>query len=111
VSSEHLHSPFNLRNAIPFDTTFNQLPSTEREAITFRGLFIGIDHYASPKISWLSCAQRDATALHALFCDTLGGEATLLVDQEGTCVAIQEQLANLATCNENAGGVTERATK
>ncbi|WP_445174803.1 DEAD/DEAH box helicase [Microcoleus sp.] len=101
MSSEHLHSPFNLRNAIPFDTTFNQLPSTEREAITFRGLFIGIDRYASPKISWLSCAQRDATALHALFCDTLGGEATLLVDQEGTCVAIQEQLANLATCNEN----------
>jgi replicative superfamily II helicase len=101
VGSEHRHLPLNLRNAIPFDTTLNESPCTEREAITFRGLFIGIDRYDSSNISWLTCAKRDATALHALFCDTLGGEATLLVDQEATCLAIQEQLANLATCNEN----------
>jgi hypothetical protein len=29
----------------------------------FRGLFIGIDRYASDAISWLSCAVRDASAL------------------------------------------------
>jgi len=28
---------------------------------TFRGLFIGIDRYASDAISWLSCAERDAS--------------------------------------------------
>jgi hypothetical protein len=31
----------------------------------FRGLFIGIDRYASDAISWLSCAERDASALHS----------------------------------------------
>jgi hypothetical protein len=36
----------------------------------FRGLFIGIDHYASDGISWLSCAERDASALHSQFGDT-----------------------------------------
>ena len=36
------------------------------------GLFIGIDRYASTKVNWLSCAKRDAVALHALFTDTLG---------------------------------------
>jgi helicase len=46
--------------------------------MAFKGLFIGIDRYNSAEINWLSCANRDATALHALFSDTLGGETTLL---------------------------------
>jgi hypothetical protein len=41
--------------------------------MAFRGLFIGIDRYASTDVNWLSCARRDATALHALFMDTFGG--------------------------------------
>jgi hypothetical protein len=40
--------------------------------MAFKGLFIGIDRYASTEINWLSCASRDARALHALFSDTGG---------------------------------------
>ena len=49
--------------------------------MAFKGLFIGIDRYASPGIEWLSCSGRDAIALHALFTDTLGGDTTLLMDE------------------------------
>ena len=42
--------------------------------MAFKGLFIGIDRYASAEINWLSCAIRDAKALHGLFTDTLGGD-------------------------------------
>jgi len=50
----------------------------------FRGLFIGIDRFASPELNWLTCATRDATAIHALFTDTLVGETTLLTDGQAT---------------------------
>ena len=63
----------------------------------FKGLFIGIDRYASPGIDWLSCARRDATALHGLFTDTMGGETVLLTDEQATSAAIQEEFRNLAT--------------
>lgn len=69
--------------------------------MTFKGLFVGIDRYASQDISWLSCARLDAVALHALFSDSLGGESELLVDQEATSSAIQEQLTHLATSDED----------
>ncbi|MGH9742823.1 MAG: hypothetical protein ACRD51_10775 [Candidatus Acidiferrum sp.] len=49
--------------------------------MAFKGLFIGIDRYASAEINSLSCANRDAIALHALFTDTLGGETALLTDE------------------------------
>jgi len=65
----------------------------------FKGLFIGVDRYASPSINWLSCARRDAVALHALFSDTLGGAAALLVDQDATRVNIEKAFADLATCS------------
>jgi helicase len=58
--------------------------------MAFKGLFIGIDRYAFPEINWLSCARRDATALHALFIDTFGGETSLLTDAEATVAAIQD---------------------
>ena len=57
--------------------------------MTFKGLFIGIDRYVSAEINWLSCATRDATALHALFSDSLGGETTLLTDGQATVAGIQ----------------------
>jgi helicase len=48
--------------------------------LSYKGLFIGIDRYASPGIDWLSCARRDARALHGLFADSMGGETALLTD-------------------------------
>ena len=47
--------------------------------MAFKGLFMGIDRYAASEINWLSCASRDATALHGLFTDTLGGETTFVL--------------------------------
>jgi replicative superfamily II helicase len=67
----------------------------------FRGIFIGIDRYQSWKINWLSCAKRDATALHALFTDTLGGQAVLLTDQDATRAEIERQCNALATCDQD----------
>src|ERR1700686_1025348 len=63
--------------------------------MAFKGLFIGIDRYASPEINWLSCAGRDAIALHALFTDALGGDTTLLTDGEATVPRIRECLEAL----------------
>jgi replicative superfamily II helicase len=65
--------------------------------MAFKGLFIGIDRYASPGVNWLTCSSRDATALHALFTDTLGGTTKLLLDEEATVAAIREQFEVLAT--------------
>lgn len=62
----------------------------------FRGLFVGIDRYASPGIKWLSCAARDAIALHAIFGDTLGEGGELLVDEQATRAAITEAVDRLA---------------
>lgn len=65
--------------------------------MAFRGLFIGVDRYASRDINWLSCAKRDAVALEALFSDTLGGTTTLLVDDAATRAQIQAEFHRLAT--------------
>src|SRR5260370_35401565 len=64
--------------------------------MALKGLFIGIDRYASPGIGWLSCSGRDAMALHALFSDTLGGDTTLLMDAQATVAAIREKFEHLA---------------
>lgn len=66
----------------------------------FRGLFVGIDRYASPGVNWLSCACRDAVALHALFSDSLGSGARLLLDQQATRPAIEREFQELARCAE-----------
>lgn len=63
--------------------------------MAFKGLFIGIDRYASAEINWLSCARRDAMALYGLFMDTLGGEGTLLTDSEATVPAIRDAFEQL----------------
>jgi ATP-dependent DNA helicase len=59
-------------------------------------LFVGIDRYAAPGISWLSSASRDAVALHALFGDTFGTTAELLTDDQATAAAVRDKLAQLA---------------
>ncbi len=69
--------------------------------MAFRGLFVGIDRYTHPQASWLSCAKRDATALHALFTDTLGPGALLLTDEQATRTAIDAALSSLATCDSD----------
>jgi len=68
--------------------------------MAFKGLFIGVDRYASAEISWLSFARRDAVALHALFTDTLGGETALLTDERATVSAIREAFERLAVSDE-----------
>ena len=66
--------------------------------MAFRGLFIGIDRYVSPHINELGCARRDATALDALFGDTLGGSSVLLVNDEATRSRIEAEFAALENC-------------
>lgn len=56
--------------------------------------FIGINRHLDPGISELSCAHRDATALWALWQDTLPDTAPVrLVDEEATYDAIETLLA------------------
>lgn len=69
--------------------------------MAFRGLFIGLDRYASPNVPWLNCAKRDATALHALFTDSLGGNSKLLTDAQATRSALKEELEELTNCAED----------
>lgn len=63
--------------------------------MAFRGLFIGIDRYQSNAVRWLSSAERDATALHAIFADNLGDEPALLVGAEATRDRIVLELRSL----------------
>jgi helicase len=67
--------------------------------MAFRGLFIGIDRFVSPRINWLTCARRDARALHALFTDTLGPGGELLTDEQATRAAIEDRFQALSTCD------------
>ena len=63
--------------------------------MAFKGLFVGIDRYASADVNWLSCARRDATALHAIFSDVLGGESVLMTDEQ----ALQSAFDGLSSCD------------
>ena len=63
--------------------------------MSFKGLFIGIDRYAFPGVNWLSCARRDAAALHGLFTDSMGGETVLLTDEQATRAAVEEKFRRL----------------
>jgi ATP-dependent DNA helicase len=67
--------------------------------MAFKGLFVGIDRYASADINWLSCARRDATALHALFGDTLGGDSALVVDEQATKEMLRLGFEKLSCCD------------
>lgn len=67
--------------------------------MAFRGLFIGVDKYASRRVNQLRFAKRDATVLYALFTDTLGQGAVLLKDEQATRAAIADQFEQLAKCD------------
>jgi ATP-dependent DNA helicase len=64
----------------------------------FHGLFIGVNRHSSAAISELRFAEADATALHALFSDTLGAPAELLVGESATRSAIESRFEALADC-------------
>jgi ATP-dependent DNA helicase len=68
--------------------------------MAFRGLFIGIDRYASSGVKWLNCAARDARGLEAQFGDTLGGSTTLLLDGDATRARIAVEFNSLTKCGE-----------
>lgn len=51
--------------------------------MSFRGLFVGIDKYASPLIGDLTCSARDARALFGLFADSLGQDRSVLLENAG----------------------------
>ena len=59
---------------------------------------MGVNRHASPAVSELRFAESDATALHALFTDTLGGDTELLVGPAVTKDAIAGRLQALAYC-------------
>ena len=59
--------------------------------MTLKGVFVGINTHLDPAIPELSSARRDATALWALFTDTIEElAARLLVDEEATHAAVSE---------------------
>lgn len=58
-----------------------------------RAGFIGIDRHLDPQVPDLSGARRDATALWALFADSIDGcEPTLLADEAASLSAIRDLL-------------------
>lgn len=61
----------------------------------FHGLFIGVDNYHDPSFRTLSFARRDAKVLHALFSDTFGEGATLLLDTAATRDKIMTELRRI----------------
>lgn len=67
--------------------------------MVLHGLFIGIDRFASSRIDWLTCARRDALALHALFTDTFGMGGTLLDDENATRAAIEKWFHDRQKCS------------
>lgn len=61
---------------------------------------MGVDRYRAQGVQWLTSAARDATALHTMFSDTLGGRSTLLIDEQATRTAMADAFAALAASDE-----------
>ena len=62
----------------------------------FHGVFIGVGRYADPEIPELVGASRDATALHALFADSMPATSPLLfVDRDATTAAVRQVLSRI----------------
>jgi helicase len=58
--------------------------------------FIGVDRYADPGIRELTGARRDATALWALFTDSIVGiDSQLLTDEKATAAAVDDALGTV----------------
>ena len=61
--------------------------------MAIRATFIGINKHLDPNIRELTGARRDATALSALFADSVAGlSAELLVDEEATLERVNAAL-------------------
>ncbi|WP_137390417.1 DEAD/DEAH box helicase [Rhodoligotrophos defluvii] len=61
--------------------------------MALKAIFVGINKHRDPAIPELSGARRDATALWALFTDTMDGlAARLLVDEGATYAAVSEAI-------------------
>jgi len=66
--------------------------------MALKAAFIGINRYLDAGINDLSCARRDALALHALFVDSvLGLHAELLLDDGATYVAVSRAIKDFLT--------------
>ena len=66
--------------------------------MAIKACFIGIDKYLDPGIRELTGAVKDATALWALFSDTIPHiEATLLCNEHATSENIKNHLSTLLT--------------
>ncbi|MFI0418819.1 DEAD/DEAH box helicase [Spongiactinospora sp. 9N601] len=64
---------------------------------TFHGLFVGLDQYEmSGRLESLRFAARDATVLHALFQDNLGGEPNLVLNRQATKDRILKEIRHIA---------------
>ena len=59
---------------------------------------MGVNRHASTAVSELRFAEADATALHALFADTLGPGSELLIGEGATKAAIEARFGALADC-------------
>ncbi len=72
--------------------------------MAIHGRFIGINKHSDVRIRDLAGANHDATALWALFCDTITGiEAELIVDEEATTNKIHQALSETlekASCDD-----------
>ncbi|MGC2087062.1 MAG: caspase family protein [Bradyrhizobium sp.] len=67
--------------------------------MTMKAVFVGIDRHRSPDVPELGGAKRDATALWALFSDSVPGLASrLLVDDQATLAAVRD--AVVGTLND-----------
>ncbi|WP_230646756.1 DEAD/DEAH box helicase [Bradyrhizobium sp. Leaf401] len=59
--------------------------------MTMKAVFVGIDRHRSPDVPELGGAKRDATALWALFADSVPGLASrLLVDEQATLSEVRD---------------------
>ena len=64
--------------------------------MTFYSTFVGINQYIEPQISELSCAVNDASALHALFSDSLSDfDGRILSNKEATYSNILEEIERI----------------
>ena len=64
--------------------------------MALKAAFVGINKYLDPAVPELSGARRDATALWALFADTIPGfAAQLLVDSDATHTAVSDAILGL----------------
>jgi len=66
--------------------------------MTLKAAFIGINRYLDSNVNDLSCARRDALALHALFVDSVPGlNASLMLDDFATFASVKAAIDGVLT--------------